>query len=735
MANPYDDGPEFSIGDLMDTLRRRKWVIIQAFIFVTVIGIVTAVLSPPIYQTQAKLLVETPGMAVVSAVDTSNALSPLMQMRQKQSLATQLAILRSVEFYRRVHDNLSFDLQAAAIGMSYGTEEGTSIIQVIAEGTDPVAATGWANAAASEYVRLTEQSNREAIRETRRYLELEAGRSRRELAIAEHRLLDFRRKTNVADNEHERSVQRQEAAALAAKARDTANELTTLQSKIVRLKNKLATAPEMVNETVVLPNPEVVAVREQIAKLKAERAILLGRYTPESARIIDINEEIASLQMVKAELPLTIREKREKPNEAREQMHAQKEDMELQREALTKLYGDLRAAADQKVSHVDNFAAWQVQLMMIQRERDLAEKTYLDYSEKLRDLNVREKTIAATATVMEQANVPSTSVRPNKVQQVALAMVMGLMLGVGFAFLQEFLDDRVNSPDDIERLTALPTLGTVPSIGDERNRLLIGHDALSPLTESYRALRTGVQYSSVDRPVHTLIVTSAHPGEGKSVTSANLAIAVTLQGKRVILIDADLRRPSVHRMFQAEAEPGLTSVLAGEVPLDEALRSTVIDGFSILTAGPLPPNPPELLNSQAMLDLLEQLRQRADLVIIDTPPVIPVTDTQALASHVDGVVLVVEAGKARKVSVRAARELLEQTRARILGVVLNKIDRRSKGYYHRYYGPGYPESTYGRTRSGYTTLGLENGPAGPAGAAEEGKKAQGQLPERLRDWE
>ncbi len=329
---------------------------------------------------------------------------------------------------------------------------------------------------------------------------------------------------------------------------------------------------------------------------------------------------------------------------------------------------------------------------------------------------------------------------------------MGLLLGVGFAFLQEFLDDRVNTAEDIERLTALPTLGVVPTIPADTRPVLIGKDALSPVTESYRALRTSVHFSAIDSPVRTLLVTSPHAGEGKSVTSTNTAIAMALEGKRVILVDADLRRPSIYKLLELPQQPGLTSVGAGDVTLEEALQEIPVPGLRVLTSGPLPPNPAELLNSHAMLSLIDRLLELADVVIFDTPPLIPVTDTQVLAAHIDGAILVVEAGSARKAAVKHARDLLQQSRVRILGVVLNKIDQTQKGYYYHYYyrgGYGKYGSRYGRGygyHGGYgyhygdgrvnRKLGVPEEANGHAPGEEGGETvAAGKLPPRLKDWE
>jgi tyrosine-protein kinase Etk/Wzc len=517
-------------------------------------------------------------------------------------------------------------------------------------------------------------------------------------------------------------------------SRTTKSQILSLSSKIATLKNRITKLPPTVKEIKINANPEVEAVRAKIATLKAERAVLLGKFQPGSAKIVDIEEEIKSLEDEKTKLDATVRDEFEKPNPARETLQSQIDDLELNKEALEREGAAQEATAKVKLAEAARVAPQGVQLDSLQRQLNQAVKAYEEYESQLREVKVRGlagKGGGAQARIMEEAIVPSVPIRPQKAQQVALAALMGLMLGVGFAFLQEFLDDRVNSSEDVQRVVALPTLGSVPTIGEGMNCLLIGQDAFSPVTEAYRSLRTSVQYSSLDRKVTLIGVTSAHPGEGKSVTSANLAIAMTLQGKRVILVDADLRRPSVHRLFGVEAEPGLTSVLAGELSLDEALRSTPIEDLQILTSGPLPPNPPELLNSQVMLDLVEHLKERVDVIIFDTPPVIPVTDAQVLGSFLDGMILVVEAGQARKAAVKHARELLDRTRVRILGVVLNKIDHRGKGYYYQYAHSG---ATYG-DGGGYAPLGRRLGTNGDGDSGSGSREKPAALADKLRDWE
>jgi capsular exopolysaccharide synthesis family protein len=777
MSEPQENGVEFSLGDLVSTLQRRKWVITQAFVFVTIIGAVSASLSPSVYQTGAKLLVETPNNMVVLQQGGSTPLSPLMVLRQRQSLETQLAILRSSEFHKRVQSRVG---TAELASLMYAAEPETNIISVASQSTDGKAAADWCNAAVEEYVKLTGESNRGALTQTRNYLRKMRDESFKRLQKAESALLAFtKRTTTLINNDDVTAEEAKRAADLQAQALNARTELLSLETSIKSIKARLAIEPEMITETKPVRNQEYDAIDREISRLKAERAVALGKFQPESATIKDFDEQITSLEQAKIGKEPFVQETSKTPNPRLDALRTQLSELELKRAAQQVVVASLRDTSAKSTKRIEQIAPWQVEQAGIEREKEQSQKAYLDYSDKLRELDLTNETVVATAQVMESAPVPPTPVGPQRAQQVGLSMVLGLLLGVGFAFLQEFLDDRVNTSDDIERVAALATLGIVPTIPDENNRLLIGQDAFSPITESYRALRTSIQYSYVDHKVNAIAVTSAHPGEGKSVTSANLAIAMALQGKRVILVDADLRRPSVHRMFRVEAEPGLTSVLADEISLEDALHSTAIEGFKVLTAGPLPPNPPELLNSQAMLDLLERFKEYADLVVFDTPPTIPVTDSQVIASHVDGVILVVEAGQSRKATLKHARDLLERTHGRLLGVVLNKIDQSAKGYYYHYYqrggyrkyrkygkGYGYGQAGYGEYgygQSGYGQYGYgqygygqygygqygyggsrhklgvspdeELQGASVPGAKDEAEADKRRLPERLRDWE
>jgi non-specific protein-tyrosine kinase len=276
------------------------------------------------------------------------------------------------------------------------------------------------------------------------------------------------------------------------------------------------------------------------------------------------------------------------------------------------------------------------------------------------------------------------------------------MLAVGAAFLIEYLDDTVKTADDINRVTGLSTLGAIARLKEagSSRQLVAWLKSRAPESEAYRTLRTNIQFSSVDKPVKTLLVTSSSPGEGKSTTTANLAVVLAQTGQKVIVVDTDLRRPVLHKVFSVPNNTGLTTALLGDpTQVAAQLQPTDIDSLSVLTSGPIPPNPSELLGSHRMTALVEAVSAMADIVIFDSPPVLAVTDAAVLARQIDGVLLVADAARTKEHALAAAANELQKTGGNVLGVALNRLDaRRGYNYYYYYY---YSEDENGeRRRSG-----------------------------------
>lgn len=315
--------------------------------------------------------------------------------------------------------------------------------------------------------------------------------------------------------------------------------------------------------------------------------------------------------------------------------------------------------------------------------------TYATLIQSYEQLRLTAAQTADNAILFEAAEVPREPVRPRKLLNATLAGVIGAMLAVGAVFLIEYLDDTVKTPDEVAQLTGLSTLGAIGRMTSEEELVTL-RNPLSPVSEAFRLLRTNIRYAGVDRPLRLLLVTSPTPVEGKSFVVANLAVAMAQAGIRVVVVDADLRRPRQHRIFGVHPREGLTGSLL-EGTTNGRLQQTEVEGLMLLPGGGRPPNPAELLASRRMRELLEELAGQADVMLIDSPPVLPVADAVELARDVDGVLMVVQAGGTERAALQQAVKALEQVEANVIGVVINFIPTRRGGYYGYYYGYYYHE--------------------------------------------
>ena len=345
---------------------------------------------------------------------------------------------------------------------------------------------------------------------------------------------------------------------------------------------------------------------------------------------------------------------------------------------------DSRLAAVRTATGAQSPEAQQLQSLLSQEQ-----VTYSQLVKAQDDMSLAESRVLDQIRVVEPAETPDIPVRPRVLLNVLLAATAGLIVGVGLAFLLEYLDDTVKSPDDALAITGLTSLGTIMRMpgNDQSSRRLV--DELprhSPLAESYRALRTNVDFARVSQPGQTILVTSSNQSEGKTTTLANLSIVMAETGRTVIAIDTDLRRPMLHHVFDLGNDLGLTNLLLTNEPdLRSAIVPTRISNLRVITSGPIPPNPSELLGSARMERLLERLREEAELIMLDSPPVLAVTDPTILAARVDGVILVVDAGKTRNESLARAKDTLDRAAAHLLGIVMNRVSNRlGGGYYYDY---------------------------------------------------
>ena len=348
--------------------------------------------------------------------------------------------------------------------------------------------------------------------------------------------------------------------------------------------------------------------------------------------------------------------------------------------------------------------------------------------QQLSQLQVTTAQGASAGQLVVPAVPSSVPVSPKRAQDAVVAAGVGLLLGLGLALLRDHVDDRIRDVDDLEEAAGgLPTIGLIPALPEWRDRktpfLVTSERPRSPAAEAYRALRTSIKFMALEHPVKTLQVTSPGATEGKTTTAANLAYAMAESGQRVVLVDCDLRRPRVHEFFHLPNEVGLTSILLGETPIEEALvpvrGNDGHEGLVVLPSGGIPPNPSELLSGERAALLFRHLAESADIVILDSSPVLPVTDAVVLAARVDGVLLVAAAGISTARALTRSLELLGRVDAPVVGTVLNRDPEAvSYGYGYRYGYNSPPEPAYGggNTNGNGNGTGTMDEKAGPAHA-------------------
>jgi capsular exopolysaccharide synthesis family protein len=379
----------------------------------------------------------------------------------------------------------------------------------------------------------------------------------------------------------------------------------------------------------------------------------------------------------------------------------------------------LRAALEAQKQEANRLNERAIQFNVLKREAEGSRELYDSLLRKSKEAAVVASLRSGNIRTVDSARVPESPSKPNIPRNIALGMFMGLLAGVGLAIVLDILDNTVRTPEEAQNITHLPSLGLVPLMGDNadakpatgkrlpaktsggRNTslgLVAYGRPKSEVSEAYRALRTSVLLSAFGKAPKVLLLTSPLPQEGKSTTSVNLGIVLAQKGGRVLIVDADLRRPNIHRTFGVGSTAGLSTVLAGSDTFEKAaIPSPILPNLTILPAGPTPPQPSEMLGSPMMRELVARWAQEYDHVIIDSPPVLSVTDAVLLSSVADAVILVIRSGQTTKEALRRSRNLLAQVNARVLGIVMNAVDLRSPDGYYYYYGGKYYGKYYDET--------------------------------------
>jgi capsular exopolysaccharide synthesis family protein len=436
----------------------------------------------------------------------------------------------------------------------------------------------------------------------------------------------------------------------------------------------------------ILENKLVMDLKQAHIQLEAQYMKLSGTFKPDYPEMVRLKNQMEALQ-------------KRMDFEIGRIVGGIRNDYELglRRETL------LRHAFDQQKAKVMEMKEQSIQYNILKREADTNRELYKGLLQRMKEAGVSAGLTVSNIQVVDQAEIPTRPYKPNRQLNLLLAAVVGLFLGVGLAFFFEYLDNTVKTPEDVEQLIRLPSFGMVPEISYERKRRLEkgasypvelithGHPK-SMLSEAYRNIRTSILLSFSEKPPKKIVITSPNPSEGKTTTVINTAVALSQTGAKVLIIDGDMRHPRIHKIFNQENGAGLSNFLSGNAPLDSIIKQTHVPTLYYIPCGPIPPNPSELVGSNLFKEMIKVLGNKFDHVVLDSPPALGFADSTILSTCVDGVVLVVLGGKTPRETLQRAKEILHQVNAKILGVVVNRVDiRRSDyGYYyyrhHYYYG-------------------------------------------------
>jgi capsular exopolysaccharide synthesis family protein len=735
-ASTAPSGDSAHLLDYVRVLYRRRYVAMTAFILVVVLVTVYTFTQTPIYQASVQIEIDYASPKVV----------PFQQVTDSQGggydsqeyYQTQYKILQSRSLARRTLDSANLWknpllVRAAALGGGTSSSVGqgfslanpanpanaatgapsipgvsvplipetpseTKVINAFLLGvtvspirnsrlvdlkylsTDPQFAALVANAMAKAYIEQTLEYKFLSSREASDWLSQQLTEQRKQVETSEQALQRYREQTDSVSLEDKQNITVQKLAdinAAVTKAKTERLQKQALYKQITAIEHDRAALDTF---PAILASPFIQQLKGQAADLQRQRASLAEKYGEKHPEMIRLQSQIqdtdAKIQGEIAKVVQSIRTEYETAQAQENSLVGALEQQKTEAMALSRKgidYGVLQRDANTNRQMFD---------ALLQRAKETG------VSAELKSTNIR---------VVDAAIVPTSPVSPKKLLNLILAVFGGGIFAVGLAFFFEYLDNRVKSPEEIKRYLGLPFLGLVPVLEGKESAedALLHTDVPAAFAEAFRGIRTNVLFSSAEEGGRSVVVTSTGPGEGKTLIATNLAVALAQAGQRVLLMDADMRKPRVHEVFHEPQTPGLSNVLVGNAKASEAVRPGPVGNLWLLLSGVAPPNPAELLASHRFKEFLSTLEEHFDWVIIDSPPVMAVTDASVIAHVAQGVIYVVRCEHTNKHTAATALEQLESAKAKFLGGILNRVDvQRNSYYYSNYYRKSYA-SYYG----------------------------------------
>lgn len=691
-----------------NVLIKRKWTILASTFVVVSLVAIYAFKTRPVYQATSEVAIEAepPQYQSVQNLDEP-------QPTDTTFLATQVNVLSSDDLawetiqQLRLDENPEFTSSASeAAGQSSSPDaeetrlirifdkalavrliDGTRIVQVSFESPNPRLAASVVNSLLLNYTEYNFRTKFDATRQASAWMEQRLTELKSKVEKSQQALVDYERNHSIVAIGGDQNVMEQSLGNLSQDLTQAQNDLAEKQSLY-----QLAQAnPDEVG--VLIQDPLLQTLQGKVGDLQTQYADVLAQYGPNFPKVVRLRDQIQKISSLMSQQRKQVMDRIHHDYQAA-----------VGREKI------LASRVDQEKSSIADANQLQIQQNILKHEFQTNQDLYDGLLLHVKNAMVSAGMHANNVHIIDHALVPSAPVRPRRGREIAVGLIIGLMLGITIAFVQEGFDSSIKNAEDVERYIPAPALAVIPSaasvgprhawraIGGSVAPLRNGDIGLavtkmptSPIAESFRTLRTSILLSTAPRPPQTILVTSSQPSEGKTSTSLNLAQSLAQRGAKVLIIDSDLRKPGVARGLGLQSAKGLSGVITGAYSLDEALIFAEPPvNLWVLTSGPNPPNPAELLSSPAMENLLKDLRSRFDYLVLDSPPLLAVTDATVLSAIVDGVVLVVESGVTPRNAVIRSFRMLHDAGGRVLGTVLNKMDLRRDGYYgysyHRYYG-------------------------------------------------
>ncbi|MCF7669664.1 MAG: polysaccharide biosynthesis tyrosine autokinase [Verrucomicrobia bacterium] len=660
-------------------IMERRWIVLSAFLTILFLSGIYLFKAPRIYEAKAQLQIDSEAEKVLNIEDAF-----AVNSREQDYLQTQYKKLKSRRILKSVVEDLNLQstekyknsqdpVGALSKDITIDPIRLSRLVDIKVEHTDPVMATKIANTLATNFISDNLDRKMQASLNASKFLKEEEKIMKQEVEEALQKLEKYKQTNNITSFEDRENI-------ILQGLQTAQQRLTSTQAKAAIAQRQYEEVKQLLDADVNIDSIPQIASNALIQELKAELII-------QQSQLADL------LKRYKEQYPEVIRT-REKIDSLKESIQEQSQNIfESLKNEATIAQGEtesIQQLVDQLKKEQLNLSELRVQYEILQREATQKRNLYNKVIERRQELELTAKSKTNNIQLVDDAIVPLNPVKPRMLIILFLGVFGGIAAGIGLAFFVNFLDDSIKSQDDVEVYLKLPFLGYVPNIKSnsviERD-LQVQAQPQSAASEAFRSIRAAITLMPSSSKMKVMAVTGTIPGEGKSLISSNLAIVSAHAGMKTLLIDADLRRPSVHKAFQLHSPEGITAYLSDtDRPLDGLIHPTEVSNLDVICAGAIPDTPSELVSSVRMKQLLDEVRKTYDRVFIDCPPVTAVSDPLMIASASDGVIYTTKFNKIRRDHARRAIQRIHEAGIYVIGLILNDIDFEGKdSYYYSYY--------------------------------------------------